>query len=192
MIAGILKTGGAIYFVSYYMKRPDLVSTVLVIILCTRFVGAMSTTLLYKNFDRVRAYKLTLVIQAVILTALFAVPAESVMLICSVICLIHFIDSSSAPLQWSLLSDIIDNVEKKSNRSLSGLVFSTNLFAIKIGIAVGGAIIGWLLTFGGYIGNAAMQTDLAIMTVRLIFTIIPAVFVLIMFFIMQQYRSYAA
>lgn len=34
------------------------------------------------------------------------------MLICSVICLIHFIDSSSAPLQWSLLSDIIDNVEK--------------------------------------------------------------------------------
>lgn len=70
LIAGILKTGGAIYFVSYYMKRPDLVSTVLVIILCTRFVGAMSTTLLYKNFDRVRAYKLTLVIQAVILTAL--------------------------------------------------------------------------------------------------------------------------
>lgn len=192
LIAGILKTGGAIYFVSYYMKRPDLVSTVLVIILCTRFVGAMSTTLLYKNFDRVRAYKLTLVIQAVILTALFAVPAESVMLICSVICLIHFIDSSSAPLQWSLLSDIIDNVEKKSNRSLSGLVFSTNLFAIKIGIAVGGAIIGWLLTFGGYIGNAAMQTDLATLTVRLIFTIIPAVFVLIMFFIMQRYRSYDA
>ncbi|HHE5700217.1 TPA: glycoside-pentoside-hexuronide (GPH):cation symporter [Citrobacter amalonaticus] len=190
LIAGILKTGGAIYFVSYYMKRPDLVSTVLVIILCTRFVGAMSTTLLYKKFDRVLAYKLTLVIQAVILTALFAVPAESVALICSVICLIHFIDASSAPLQWSLLSDIIDNVEKKSNHSLSGLVFSTNLFAIKIGIAVGGAIIGWLLTFGGYVGNAAMQTDPAIMTVRLIFTIIPAVFVLIMFFIMQRYRSY--
>lgn len=192
LIAGILKTGGAIYFVSYYMKQPDLVSTVLVIILCTRFVGAMSTTLLYKNFDRVFAYKASLVLQAIILVALFAVPSEYVLVICGIICVIHFIDSSSAPLQWSLLSDIIDNVEKKSHHSLSGLVFSTNLFAIKIGIAVGGAIIGWLLTFGGYVGNATLQTDLAIMIVRLIFTIIPAVFVLIMFFIMQRYRSYDA
>ncbi|KFB98068.1 xyloside transporter [Trabulsiella guamensis ATCC 49490] len=191
LIAGILKTGGAIYFVSYYMKKPDLVSMVLVIILCTRFVGALSTTLLYKNLDRVFAYKASLVLQAIILVSLFAVPSEYSLAICAIICLIHFIDSSSAPLQWSLLSDIIDNVERKSNLSLSGLVFSTNLFAIKIGIAVGGAIIGWLLTFGGYVGNAATQTDLATLVVRLIFTIIPAVFVLIMFFIMSQYRTYA-
>lgn len=191
LIAGILKTGGAIYFVSYYMKKPDLVSMVLVIILCTRFIGAMSTTLLYKNLDRVFAYKASLVLQAIILVALFAVPSEYSLAICAIICLIHFVDSSSAPLQWSLLSDIIDNVEKKANLSLSGLVFSTNLFAIKIGIAVGGAIIGWLLTFGGYVGNAATQTDLATLIVRLIFTVIPAVFVLIMFFIMNQYRTCA-
>jgi sugar (glycoside-pentoside-hexuronide) transporter len=190
LIAGILKTGGAIYFVSYYMKKPDLVSTVLVVILCTRFIGAMSTTLLYKNVDRVFAYKISLVLQAIILIALFAVPSEYSLAICAVICLIHFIDSSSAPLQWSLLSDIIDNVEKKTRLSLSGLVFSTNLFAIKIGIAVGGAIIGWLLTFGGYVGNVATQTDLATLIVRLIFTVIPAIFVLIMFFIMSKYKSY--
>ncbi|WP_457946072.1 MFS transporter [Enterobacter mori] len=94
------------------------------------------------------------------------------------------------PLQWSLLSDIIDNVEKRSNISLSGLVFSTNLFAIKIGIAVGGAIIGWLLTVGGYVGSAAIQTDLAILIVRLIFTLIPAAFVFMMYLIMRQYRAH--
>ncbi|MEP8955664.1 glycoside-pentoside-hexuronide (GPH):cation symporter [Enterobacter mori] len=190
LIAGILKTGGAIYFVSYYLKRPDLVGLVLIIILCTRFVGALSTTLLYKNYDRVLSYKVSLIIQAIILIILFAIPAEYVLPVCLVICLIHFIDASSAPLQWSLLSDIIDNVEKRSNISLSGLVFSTNLFAIKIGIAVGGAIIGWLLTVGGYVGSAAIQTDLAIMIVRLIFTLIPAAFVLMMYLIMRQYRTH--
>lgn len=112
--------------------------------------------------------------------------------ICGVICLVHFIDASSAPLQWSLLSDIIDNIEKESGISLSGLVFSTNLFAIKIGIAVGGAIIGWLLTFGGYVGSASAQTELATLVVRLIFTLIPAAFVLMMFFIMRKYQSYDA
>lgn len=192
LIAGILKTGGAIYFVSYYLKRPDLVGLVLIIILCTRFVGALSTTLLYKNYDRVLSYKVSLIIQAIILIILFAIPAEYVLPVCLVICLIHFIDASSAPLQWSLLSDIIDNVEKQSNISLSGLVFSTNLFAIKIGIAVGGAIIGWLLTVGGYVGSAASQTDLAILIVRLIFTLIPAAFVFMMYLIMRQYRIHNA
>lgn len=192
LIAGILKTGGAIYFVSYYLKRPDLVGLVLIIILCTRFVGALSTTLLYKNYDRVLSYKVSLIIQAIILIILFAIPAEYVLPVCLVICLIHFIDASSAPLQWSLLSDIIDNVEKQSNISLSGLVFSTNLFAIKIGIAVGGAIIGWLLTVGGYVGSAAIQTDLAILIVRLIFTLIPAAFVFMMYLIMRQYRIHNA
>lgn len=192
LIAGILKTGGAIYFVSYYLKRPDLVGLVLIIILCTRFVGALSTTLLYKNYDRVLSYKVSLIIQAIILIILFAIPAEYVLPVCLVICLIHFIDASSAPLQWSLLSDIIDNVEKQSNISLSGLVFSTNLFAIKIGIAVGGAIIGWLLTVGGYVGSAAIQTDLAILIVRLIFTLIPAAFVFMMYLIMRQYRTHNA
>ena len=192
LIAGILKTGGAIYFVSYYLKRPDLVGLVLIIILCTRFVGVLSTTLLYKNYDRVLSYKVSLIIQAIILIILFAIPAEYVLPVCLVICLIHFIDASSAPLQWSLLSDIIDNVEKQSNISLSGLVFSTNLFAIKIGIAVGGAIIGWLLTVGGYVGSAAIQTDLAILIVRLIFTLIPAAFVFMMYLIMRQYRTHNA
>ncbi|WP_457945946.1 glycoside-pentoside-hexuronide (GPH):cation symporter [Enterobacter mori] len=97
LIAGILKTGGAIYFVSYYLKRPDLVGLVLIIILCTRFVGALSTTLLYKNHDRVLSYKVSLIIQAIILIILFAIPAEYVLPVCLVICLIHFIDASSAP-----------------------------------------------------------------------------------------------
>ncbi|MBX8458937.1 glycoside-pentoside-hexuronide (GPH):cation symporter [Enterobacter sp. RIT637] len=190
LIAGILKTGGAIYFVSYYLKRPDLVGLVLIIILCTRFVGALSTTVLYKNYDRVLSYKVSLILQAIILIILFTIPAEYILPVCLAICLIHFIDASSAPLQWSLLSDIIDNVEKRSNISLSGLVFSTNLFAIKIGIAVGGAIIGWLLTVGGYVGSAAIQTDLAILIVRLIFTLIPAAFVFMMYLIMRQYRTH--
>ncbi|WP_296226108.1 glycoside-pentoside-hexuronide (GPH):cation symporter [uncultured Enterobacter sp.] len=190
LIAGILKTGGAIYFVSYYLKRPDLVGLVLIIILCTRFVGALSTTVLYKNYDRVLSYKVSLIVQAIILIILFTIPAEYILPVCLAICLIHFIDASSAPLQWSLLSDIIDNVEKRSNISLSGLVFSTNLFAIKIGIAVGGAIIGWLLTVGGYVGSAAIQTDLAILIVRLIFTLIPAAFVFMMYLIMRQYRTH--
>lgn len=189
LIAGILKTGGAMYFVNYYLHRPDLVSIVLSIILGAKFIGSMFTTPLYGKLDRLFAYKMAMTLQASIMIALFFVPADSVLLTCLIIAVIHFINSTATPLQWSLLSDIIDNVEKKTGKSLSGLVFSTNIFAIKIGIAIGGAIIGWLLTMGGYVGNAPVQTESATLVIRLIFTVIPALLILSLILILKKYRG---
>ncbi|WP_434663038.1 glycoside-pentoside-hexuronide (GPH):cation symporter [Klebsiella sp. MISC125] len=189
LIAAILKTGGAIYFVNYYLLRPDLVSIVLSTILGVKFIGSMFTSILYGKFERLAAYKVTIIMQAFIMAMLFFIPANYVIVACIMIAAVHFLDASASPLQWSLLSDIIDNLEKKAGKSLSGLVFSTNIFAIKIGIAVGGAIIGWLLTLGGYVGNAPVQTDSAILVVRLLFTIIPAVMVLSLILILKKYRN---
>jgi len=190
LIAGILKTGGAMYFVNYYLHRPDLVSVILSIILGAKFIGSMFTISLYGKLDRLFAYKLAMTVQAGVMMMLFFVPSQYIVSICIIIGVIHFINSTATPLQWSLLSDIIDNLEKKSNKSLSGLVFSTNIFAIKIGIAIGGAIIGWLLTMGGYIGNAPVQTESATLVVRLIFTVIPAVLLLSLILILKKYRTH--
>ncbi|WP_311753610.1 glycoside-pentoside-hexuronide (GPH):cation symporter [Proteus columbae] len=187
LTAGILKTGGAIYFVTYYMNSTELVSVVLAIILGAKFFGSMFTSTLYSKLERVFAYKLAMSVQACIMIALFFIPNTSLTLICIIIGVIHFINSTATPLQWSLLSDIIDNVEHKTGRSLSGLVFSTNIFAIKVGIAIGGALIGWVLTAGGYIGGIETQTETATFSIRLIFTIIPA---LLIFSLVPLLRNY--
>lgn len=189
LVAGILKTGGAMYFVNYYLHRPDLVSVVLSIILGAKFIGSMFTSTLYGKLDRLQAYKVAMTVQAAVMIALFFVPADYIIVTCAVIGVIHFINSTATPLQWSLLSDIIDSVERKTGKSLSGLVFSTNIFAIKIGIAIGGAIIGWLLTLGGYIGNTPVQTESATLVIRLIFTVIPAMLILSLILILKKYRS---
>ncbi|MFC6121053.1 glycoside-pentoside-hexuronide (GPH):cation symporter [Citrobacter bitternis] len=189
LVAGILKTGGAMYFVNYYLHCPDLVSVVLSIILGAKFIGSMFTSTLYGKLDRLQAYKVAMTVQAAVMIALFFVPADYIIVTCAVIGVIHFINSTATPLQWSLLSDIIDSVERKTGKSLSGLVFSTNIFAIKIGIAIGGAIIGWLLTLGGYIGNTPVQTESATLVIRLIFTVIPAMLILSLILILKKYRS---
>jgi Na+/melibiose symporter-like transporter len=186
LVAGILKTGGAMYFVNYYLHRPDLVSVVLSIILGAKFIGSMFTSTLYGKLDRLQAYKVAMTVQAAVMIALFFVPADYIIVTCAVIGVIHFINSTATPLQWSLLSDIIDSVERKTGKSFSGLVFSTNIFAIKIGIAIGGAIIGWLLTLGGYIGNTPVQTESATLVIRLIFTVIPAMLILSLILILKN------
>lgn len=187
LTAGILKTGGAMYFVTYYLHRPELVGVVLTIILGAKFVGSMFTTTLYSRLERVFAYKMAMTVQALIMIALFFIPAQHAVLICCIIGCIHVINSTATPLQWNLLSDIIDNIENKAGKSFSGLVFSTNIFAIKVGIAIGGALMGWILTVGGYVGNVPTQLDSATLCIRLIFTIIPALLILSLILVLRNY-----
>lgn len=188
LTAGILKTGGAMYFVTYYLHRPGLIGVVLTVILGAKFFGSMFTTILYSRLDRIFAYKMAMSVQATIMIGLFFVPAQHAIFICIIIGVIHFINSTATPLQWNLLSDIIDHIENKAGKSFSGLVFSTNIFAIKVGIAFGGAFMGWILTAGGYVGNMTTQTDSATLGIRMIFTVIPALLILSLILILRKYH----
>jgi Na+/melibiose symporter-like transporter len=67
------------------------------------------------------------------------------------------------------------------------MVFSTNLFAIKLGIAIGGASVGWILAYSGYVGGATTQTPEAITAINLLFTIIPGVMYASLSIIMMFY-----
>lgn len=192
LTAGILKTGGAMYFVTYYMHRPELVSIMLTIILGAKFLGSMCTTRILGKLDRLFAYKMAMAVQAGIMILLFFVPAKHTLVIFSIIGIVHFINSTATPLQWSFLSDIIDSIESKLSKSFSGLVFSTNLFAIKVGIALGGALTGFLLTLGHYTGGAAVQSDAAVLSIRLLFTVIPALLILSLIFILRGYKPHTA
>jgi len=187
LIAGILKTGMAIYFITYYLGRADLISVVLGIILISKLVGSLISPPLFKNVDRVLGYKLAMSVQAMLMIGLFFIDATYIWLICGVISLVHIINASATPLQWSLLSDVIDDIEKSTGKNLSGLVFSTNLFAIKVGIAIGGALIGWALSISGYVGKAHIQTDDALLCVRLLFSIIPALLIFSLIWVLRNY-----
>ncbi|NDL61606.1 hypothetical protein GRH90_02330 [Enterobacteriales bacterium SAP-6] len=126
-------------------------------------------------------------IEAVLLFLFYFVAPANVPLVCLLIVLINVIQLAATPLQWSMLSDVIDVEELRSGRRLSGIVFSTNLFAIKLGIAIGGALIGWLLAWGNYVGGAATQADAALEIIALLFTVLPGMLTLSLILIMYRY-----
>jgi Na+/melibiose symporter-like transporter len=77
-----------------------------------------------------------------------------------------------------MMSDVVDYEKHLSGRSLGGVVFSTNLFSIKFGVALGGAMLGWLLAFGGYVGGAEVQSGSALTMINALYTLIPgAIFI---------------
>jgi Na+/melibiose symporter-like transporter len=82
------------------------------------------------------------------------------------------------PLIWAMFADVADYAEWKTGRRTTGVVFATILFALKVGLSLGGAIAGWLLSAYGYRANAA-QTPQALQGIRMLVSVYPAVFLVV-------------
>ncbi|MDF4751147.1 MFS transporter, partial [Vibrio parahaemolyticus] len=57
----------------------------------------------------------------------------------------------------------------------------------KLGMGIGGAVVGWLLTFFNYVPNEA-QSDYALTGIALMLTVIPGLFHFLMGTLMFKYK----
>lgn len=89
---------------------------------------------------------------------------------------------------WAMVSDTIDYGEWKTGNRTEGLVNSACSFGYKIGNGLGSAILGWIISFGGYVDTAAAQSAQAVFSVKLAFAIIPIVIYVGIIALLQGYR----
>lgn len=68
-------------------------------------------------------------------------------------------------------------------RRLEGSLGAVNGFATKVGAGLGSGILRILIGLAGYDGNLAVQPDSAITMVRLLYSLIPAVLYVIVYFV---------
>jgi glycoside/pentoside/hexuronide:cation symporter, GPH family len=111
----------------------------------------------------VRVGKRELFIASMILTgifnvALYVIPPQSTYIIIAVEVLRQYSFGLSGPILWAMMGDVADYGEWKTGRRATGTVTAGVVFALWAGLALGGAIAGWLLSAYGLISEAAVQT----------------------------------
>jgi GPH family glycoside/pentoside/hexuronide:cation symporter len=79
---------------------------------------------------------------------------------------------------FAMFSDVADFHEWKFGRRATGLVIAGIMFAIKMGVAIGGFLNLRLLGGFGYVANVP-QTPEVIRGIRLLFSVIPAAIILV-------------
>ena len=80
-----------------------------------------------------------------------------------------------SPLVWSMYADVADYSELKDGTASTGLIFSSASMAQKFGGAFGGSAVMWLLAAFGYNTVAgAVQTETAILGLRILMSWVPA------------------
>lgn len=78
------------------------------------------------------------------------------------------------PVLWSMFADVADYSEWRNGRSVTGIVFATICFALKLGLSLGSFVMLQLLGWYGYVANAA-QSGEALHGIRLTSSAYPTI-----------------
>lgn len=89
---------------------------------------------------------------------------------------------------WVLVPEVISYGEFIHGRRISGIVNSLTGLFFKVGMMLGGAIPGWVLGFLQFNPNSATQSIMAQHGILWLFTIIPAIMLLVAMFIISRYN----
>lgn len=111
----------------------------------------------------VRIGKRELFIWSMILTgifniALYVIPPQSTYVIIATEVLRQFSYGLSGPILWAMMGDVADYGEWKMKRRATGAVTGGIVFALWAGLALGGAVAGWLLSAYGLVSQADVQS----------------------------------
>jgi GPH family glycoside/pentoside/hexuronide:cation symporter len=79
------------------------------------------------------------------------------------------------PLLWAMIADVADHVEYENYRRATGFCFSGISMALKVGMGLGGAVAGVIISAFGYQpGSVSIQNESAMEGIRLVSSIVPA------------------
>ena len=101
-----------------------------------------------------------------------------------------------SPLLWSMYADVADYATEKNGTSSTGLIFSSGTMAQKFGTAISGSLVALFLGMAGFVSgtDANGQTVVTISDMESVrnmvwalFSLFPAVIVLIMLFLIYKY-----
>jgi GPH family glycoside/pentoside/hexuronide:cation symporter len=187
-IAIIIQDGGAVYYVTWYLGRKDLVGAFLTTGMISSMLGALFAEALSQKMSKRAAYAALQIIIVAVSVLLYLLDARQVWLAFVVYAVQQFFTQMASPILWSMMADTTDYGECMTGRRTTALAFSGMLFFLKIGAAVGGAILGWSLAAYGYVGQANSQSPEVIGGIVLTFTLIPAIGHLLLAGLVQFYK----
>lgn len=114
------------------------------------------------------------ILNGIAMIAFYFVPPENFAAIFWMNIVASFIAGPTPALVWAIYTDVAEYGEWKFGKRITAQTFASAMFFQKIGLAIGGALAGWLLSYYGFVKDAVLtaQTKDGIM---LMFSVFPGV-----------------
>lgn len=179
--------GATVYYAKDILGDKNLVGTINGIFNVVQIAGMFFIAMLVKKYGKRNVFALGLMFDiAGMLILNFSGGSMGLIVVSSVIRGIG--NACGGATMWAMVSDTIDYGEWKTGVRTEGLVNSACSFGYKIGNGIGSALLGLILEVGGYVGEAAVQTAEALVSIKICFVWIPVLIYVIGLVIMKFYH----
>jgi glycoside/pentoside/hexuronide:cation symporter, GPH family len=170
----IIRAGTLVYYCKYYLHLDSGSTTAFLLLGNAGFlVGAVCSRFLVRAVGKKQGLILAHILMAVSAAGTY-LAGPSAFMIAFILQFLHGIGGGfNATLYWAMIADTADFSEWKFNVRTTGIVFSATTCAQKIGMGIGGAAAGFLLSSFGYVAGAA-QSAHANHGILLLVSLIPA------------------
>lgn len=195
-MAGVMRSAATLYYATYLMLDPqhaDLTGTVMKTAFITTSVigtilGAMAAGFFAKRFRAISMFKNINLLLVALGFVMFFMPPKWLSVVFPLYFLIGFFHQMYQPFKWNMMANAADYGEWKTGRRITGLSFSGNLFALKLGMAVAGALVGFSLGWFGYQAGSPTQTTLATTGIIGLLTVGPSLSYLVLYWLTRFYK----
>jgi len=166
-IAIVVRSSVMLPFFKYAAGDQNLFSWFNGFGLASLLVGVAVSSKLSARFGKRILFIVSMVLTGILAVVLYVLPAQATAAIFVSEILRQFAFGCSSPVLWAMMGDVADYGEWKTGRRATGTVTSALVFALWLGLALGGFIAGWLFDAYGYVANA-VQTATSLMGIRLV------------------------
>ncbi|MDO6839080.1 glycoside-pentoside-hexuronide (GPH):cation symporter [Paraglaciecola chathamensis] len=187
LVGMVMRNTLAIYYVKYFLLREDLITAFITLGMIGNIIGCAVAPSVVKRVCKIKVYTSVLFIAAVICVGSYWIQSDQLVLAFVVYFIGNVFLQMGTPLLWAQIADTVDYGQFKTGIRITGMTYSSVVFFIKLGLALGGAIVGWLLAYYGYQADTPQGPE-AVQGILLSFTIFPAVAFIIVSWVMSRYK----
>ena len=145
-------------------------------------VGISVSKKLADKYGKRDVFRIALFISTIFIFIFYFYPPQSICLMYVSQILYGFFYGITTPILWAMIADVADYSEWKNNRRATAIIFSAMMVGLKTGLAIGGALITWILGLYGYInkesvaaGQEIVQPESVAEGAKMLVSIIPSV-----------------
>ncbi|HZL53080.1 MAG TPA: MFS transporter [Terracidiphilus sp.] len=121
-------------------------------------IGVACSTAVATRMGKRQLFIASMTLTGIFNILLYVIPTNATSIIIGTEVLRQFSYGLSGPIIWAMMGDVADYGEWKTGRRASGTVTAAVVFALWAGLALGGAIAGWLFAYYGFVSGSDVQT----------------------------------
>lgn len=159
LVAVAMRGAATPYYVEYYQGSEKMISVFMTAGMLAGIAGAMFANWLSAHACKVRVMKWAALGIIIFHLALVFVPPGQLILALVLMTIANFCHMILIPYLFSAVPDTVDYGLERWGTGAMAMSFSGHLLALKIGIAFGGALTGWILAGVGYQPNVEQTSS---------------------------------